>query len=172
MRPMAEIRIGHVFDCSADTYWDKLFFDTEYNERMFKEGLEFPKFEVVSVEETDTEIRRVFNVVPKLGAMPGPLKKVVGDSFGYREDGRFDRKSRVYTLTITPSSLASKLTLGGTITTEPAGEGKISRVLNFKVTAKIFGVGGLLEKQTLSDTKANYDKAAKFTNAFLAEKGL
>ncbi len=169
---MAEIRIGHVFNCTADTYWDKLFFNDEYNDRMFHEALEFPKFERVSVDETETEIRRVFNVVPKLGAMPGPIKKVIGDSFGYREDGCFDRKSRVYTLTITPTTMARKLKIGGTITAEPAADGKITRVLNFKVTAKIFGVGGLLERQTINDTKTSYDKAAAFTNAYLAEKGL
>jgi hypothetical protein len=169
---MAETRIEHVFNCSEDTYWDTLFFNAEYNERMFKEGLDFPKFVAVSEKQTDTAIDRVFDVVPKLGAMPGPVKKLIGDSFGYQENGHFDRASRVYTLKIIPSKLASKISIGGTITTQPAGEGKIKRILSCKVTAKIFGVGGLLEKQTISDMTTNYDKAAKFTNAYIAEKGL
>jgi hypothetical protein len=39
-------------------------------------------------------------------------------------------------------------------------------------TAKIFGVGGLLEKKLLSDLERSYEKSAAFTNAFVAEKGL
>ena len=38
--------------------------------------------------------------------------------------------------------------------------------------AKIFGVGGLLEKKLLGDLERSYEKSAAFTNAFVSEKGL
>ena len=39
---MADARIEHIFNCSEDTFWNKLFLDEEYNRRLFKEALEFP----------------------------------------------------------------------------------------------------------------------------------
>ena len=38
--------------------------------------------------------------------------------------------------------------------------------------AKIFGVGGLLEKKMIADLEKSYAKSADFTNAFVAEKGI
>ena len=40
------------------------------------------------------------------------------------------------------------------------------------VSAKIFGVGGLLEKKMIADLEKSYEKSATFTNAFVAEKGI
>jgi len=31
---MAEIRVAHVFKCSEETFWTKVFFDDEYNRRL------------------------------------------------------------------------------------------------------------------------------------------
>ncbi len=171
-RKMTETHIEHVFNCTEETYWGKLFFAPEYNERMFKEALGFPKFQVTKLVETDAEISRRFDVVPALGPLPGPIKKLVGDNLGYHEDGVFDRKTRRYTLRITPSVLSSKIEITGVLFVEPSSPGKIKRILDARVHASIFGLGGLIEKTVLRDVTTNYDKAAVFTNAFLAEKGL
>ena len=46
------------------------------------------------------------------------------------------------------------------------------RVAEASVTAKIFGVGGMLEKKMLADMEKSYVKSAAFTNQWLAEKNL
>src|SRR5688500_17961642 len=51
MRAMAEARIEHVFNCSEETFWTKLFFDQEYNRRLFTEELAFPVWKEVSKED-------------------------------------------------------------------------------------------------------------------------
>ncbi len=169
---MAKVRVEHIFNCSEDTYWDKLFFEEEYNRRMFKDGLGFPVHEQIKQEDTGDAIVRVTDVVPKLGDMPAALKKLVGEGVGYREDGRFDKKTRRYEIKVTPNKLADKLHITGTLYTEPAGEGKCKRVYEGNVEAKIFGVGGMLEKRVIGDLETSYAKAATFTNDYIKEKGL
>jgi hypothetical protein len=169
---MADTRIEHIYNCSEDTFWNQIFFDQEYNRRLFKEALEFPVYEQTEFKETDSEVRRSIKVVPKLGPMPGPLKAVIGEGIGYVENGVLDKKARRYTIDITPNKLAEKVTIKGTMFTEPKGDGKCNRVFECTVTAKIFGVGGMLEKRVLSDMQESYAKGAKFTNEYIAEKKL
>jgi hypothetical protein len=169
---MADTRIEHIYNCSEDTFWNQIFFDQEYNRRLFKEALEFPVYEQTEFKETDSEVRRSIKVVPKLGPMPGPLKAVIGEGIGYVENGVLDKKTRRYTIDITPNKLADKVTIKGKMFTEPKGDGKCNRVFECTVTAKIFGVGGMLEKRVLSDMQESYAKGAKFTNDYIAEKKL
>lgn len=169
---MAEVRIEHIYNCDPDTVWDKFFFEEEYNRRLFKEELKFPAFEEISHEETDAEIRRSVNVVPDLGPLPGPLKALVGDGLGYREDGILDKVTKRYRTIITPNKMADKVTIRGEMWLEPAGAGKCKRIFICSITAKIFGVGGMLEKTTIENMKKSYEVGADFTNRYLAEKGL
>jgi len=169
---MAETHIEHIFNCSEDTFWDKVFWDDDYNDRMFSEALEFPVHDRVRQDDKGDTIERVIDVVPKLGEMPAALKKVIGDGVGYREDGVFDKKTRHFKVKITPNKLTGKMTITGEFFTEPAGDGKCKRVFNCTAVAKIFGVGGMLEKRIMADMDQSYATAAKFTNEYLKEKGL
>lgn len=169
---MAETRIEHVYNCSEDTFWNRIFFDEEYNKALFKEALEFPVYEQVSFEDSGDQVKRRIKVVPKLGPMPGPLKAVIGEGIGYQEDGVFDKKSQRYTIAITPNKLADKVTIKGVMYTEPKGDDKCTRVFECTVNAKIFGVGGMLEKRVIADMQESYAKGAEFTNEYIAKKGL
>lgn len=169
---MADVKLEHTYNCSEDTFWNKVFFDADYNTRLFKEALEFPGYEVASQDENDKEIRRVVNVVPKLGPMPGPVKKLIGDGLGYAEDGTFDKTTRRYKIKITPNKMADKIRIEGVLYTKPAGDNKLTRIFEAKVDVKIFGVGGLVEKQIIGDMEVSYAKGAEFTNKYVAEKGL
>ncbi len=172
MPPMADVRIEHVFNCSEDTFWNKIFFDDEFNDRTFKDALGFPVYEKLKQDESETEIRRSINVVPKLGPMPGPLKALIGEGLGYREDGVYDKKTRRYSLVIVPNKLADKMTVKGMLYSKPQGDKKMVRVFECSVVAKIFGVGGMLEKRIIADMEENYGKAAVFTNQWIADKKL
>lgn len=169
---MAEVHIEHIFNCSEDTFWDKVFWDDGYNDRMFSEALKFPVHDRVRQDDKGDTIERVIDVVPKLGDMPAALKKVIGEGVGYREDGVFDKKTRHFKVKITPNKLSDKMTITGEFFTEPAGDGKCKRVFNCTAVAKIFGVGGMLEKRIMADMQQSYDTAAKFTNQYLKEKEL
>ena len=169
---MAVATIEHTLNCTVDTFWEKIFFNKEFNEQLYKQILRFPQFSEVKRDETGDEIRRVIEVTPDVGELPGPIRKVAGDNMSYAEEGVFDKKARRYRLKIKPNALADKLFISGEMWAEPAGEGKIRRIFKADVTCKVFGVGGMIEKRIISDMTKSYDTAAQFTNRYIAEKSL
>ncbi len=169
---MADARIEHVFDCTQETFWGKVFFSEEYNRRLFLDTLGFSTWRVVRLEEGPDRVERVVDCAPPLGDLPGPLKKLAEGGAGYREIDSYDRKTHRMTLRVEPSVLRDKLTITGVSRTEPAGPGKCRRIYDSTVVAKVFGLGGMIEGRILDDVRKSYDQAAVFTNRYLAEKGL
>jgi len=169
---MAEIRVEHVFNCSEETFWTKVFFDDEYNRKLFQETLRFPVWRVLKSEDRGDEVRRTIEASPPIGDLPGPLKAVIGDSAGYEERGVFNKKTHRYQVQVVPNRMADKVTVNVEMWTEPMGDTKCKRFARASATAKIFGVGGMLEKKLLGDLEKSYEKSAAFTNAFVSEKGL
>ncbi len=167
---MAEVRIEHTYDCSEDTFWNEVVFDPEYNRRLFLGELGFPKHELKKSEETDTEVRRTVEVTPKLGDLPGPLKKLLGEGLSYREEGVYYKGQRRYVIRIIPNKMADKTKIEGVMSTSPVGEGQCKRLFVCTIQCSVFGVGGLVEKRVAADLEASYGAAARFTNQFLAEK--
>ena len=169
---MAEIRVEHVFKCSEETFWTKVFFDDEYNRRLFKEVLKFPVWRVSKSEERGDEVLRTIEASPPIGDLPGALKAAVGDNAGYEERGVFDKEARRYRVQVIPNRMSDKISVNVEMWTESLGEGQCKRFARATATAKIFGVGGILEKKLLSDLERSYEKSAAFTNTFVSEKGL
>jgi hypothetical protein len=169
---MVAARIEHELRCCEETFWGKVFFDPAYNRRLFLEELAFPSYRVVEYEETPERIVRVQEISPKVVGVPAPIAALVGDGFSYLERGVFTRATRRFELVATPNRLSSKIRFEGVYYTEPLGDHRCRRVFDCSVVCKIFGVGSLLEKQILSDTRRDYATSAEFTNRFLAEQGL
>jgi hypothetical protein len=169
---MEVVRIEHTFECSESTFWDKIFFDAAYNRGLFLDRLKFPVWREVKREEKDGEIHRVVEVVPRMGDLPAALKKLIGDNAGYEERGIFDTARRRYKIQIVPNKLADKLSVSGEMHTEAVGSDRMKRIFRAEVTAKIFGIGGMLEKRIMNDLQRSYEASAHFTEAFIAEKGL
>ena len=48
---MATLEVEHTYNCSEATFWDRIFLDPEYNERLFKTELKFPVCREISREE-------------------------------------------------------------------------------------------------------------------------
>jgi hypothetical protein len=169
---MSERRFAHVFNCSVDTYWSKIFFDENYSRALFIGALKFESWEVRRFEESDSEIRRVVDAVPKAPDLPGPLKKLIQNGAGYREDGIFDKATRRHTVNVTPTSLPDRLIISGVTVAEPVSDNQCRRVYLARVEANIFGVGGMLEKRILDDLSKSYDVAATFTNGWIKDHQL
>ena len=153
----------HIYDCEPDVFW-KNFFDEKYNRALYLDELGFTSFEVIEQSPTHRKLR----IVPKLD-MPGPVMKVLGDSFGYEEHGTFDPEAHVFQWRMVPNRLADKVTVEGRIAVEPSGKGKSKRYDEVRLEARIFGVGGLLEKSTEAEVKKAWDKEAAFMNRWLRE---
>ena len=159
---MAKLNLTHTINCDVDTFW-KTFFDAEYNDKLYLGALEFPEFKVSTQTENDKEIVRVCTGEPKM-TVPAPVAKLLGSSFKYKEDGRFDKATKVWTWKLTPSTLADTIRNEGVLKVEAAGEGKCRRVVEIIIEAKIFGVGGMIESSSEKQLRDGWDASAKFMN--------
>jgi hypothetical protein len=169
---MADLTLRHDMNCDADTYWDKCVLNEEYNQRLFMKELEFKSYELVESKEVGDTVTRKVKAEPKPANLPAPIKKALGDSFGYTEEGTFDRKSKVYTFQTIPAAFGDKVKIKGTMRCEASGEKKVVRITQIHVEVKIFMIGGLVEDRIVGDIKTSYAKAAEFTNVWVKEKGL
>jgi len=158
--------VTHEINCDAETYW-KLFFDKEFNQALYKGELGFPRFTIDEQREGDKEIYRKVSAEPKVD-LPGPLKKILGSSFSYVEEGTYDRAGKIWRFK-TVSSLGDKMKNDGTMRVEPLGPGKCRRVGEISLEAKMFGVGGMLESTGEKELRKGWDQSAIFTNRWIAD---
>ena len=163
--------IRHTFNTDADTFWDKVFFDPEYNKALFQGHLGFKLYQVLTLDKAeDGSVHRRTECTPPV-ELPAAAKKLLGETMSYVEDGRFDPKTRRFTVDVQPKVAADKIKTRVVMWVEPAGDKRIDRFVEVDNTIKVFGVGGMLEGFVEKQTRANYDAAAAFTNKWIAEKG-
>lgn len=169
---MLELRVDHALECSEDVFWDKVFLDEEYNRVLFLQSLRFESWREASREVRDGLLYRVVEAVPPVGDVPAALKAVIGQGAGYEERGVLDRAKKSYRIEVVPNRLADKIEVKLELTTSPAGDARCRRIVRGTVSAKIFAVGGLLEKKLVSDLEKSYAKSVDITNRFVRDKGL
>jgi hypothetical protein len=159
---MTTFQMKHEMDMSAEKFWE-LFFNNDLQKEIFVKVLGFPKWELLDFKDGDKDIVRVTKAQPKMD-VPGPVAKLIGDGFGYTEKGTFDKGSKVYKFVITPSQMPEKIKNEGSVRCEPKGD-KCTRVVDITMEAKIFGVGGMIEKAFEKQTREGWEESAKFPNA-------
>lgn len=160
---MVRFTLRHDLRCSEERFW-RLFFDRDFSLEMYR-ALGFPKFEVVEQEETETFIRRVVTGTPKLD-VPGPVAKLLGPGFSYREEGRMERSEKAFRF-VMKTPLEGKLRTEGVQRCEPRGESACLRVVELEVEAKVFGLGGMLEAATEKSLRKGWGDSAGFINGWV-----
>ena len=164
--------IKQTIETDSDTFWNKLFFDTEFNRSLFVDFLGFTTYRVLE-ERTDpdgTRHRRV-ECAPKV-ELPAAARKIFGDKLGYIEVGRFDPVARRYYVEAIPNVSADKVKTSTEIWLEPVGDKRVERIVNVDNSVKMFGLGTLLEGFVEQQTRDSYSRGAEFTNRWIREKGL
>ena len=165
-------RCQNVFNCDAETYWTKIFFDTEYNDALYRNVLGFKAFEVQELTgETGGDRTRRTYTEPKADA-PAVVTKLIGGGLAYTERGRFDAKAQKWSYEITTNKLSDRVRIGGTLWVEPRGDRRIERICEVDLEVKVLGIGGVVEKYIADTTRDSYEKTAVYTNEFIAKKGL
>ncbi len=157
---MPKFTITHEFNGDEDTFW-KVFFDKSFNERLYREHLQFSQYDVLDDHETDRERVRKVKGTPKMN-LPGPVAKLFGNGFSYVEEGKLDKATRRWAWKMIPSALAGKLTNEGTMRIEKLGDTRIRRVAEITIEAKVFGVGGLIESSAEKQLREGWDASAPF----------
>jgi hypothetical protein len=170
---MKERRIEHVYDCSAEVFWNQIFLDEEYNQKLFLDALHYGVWRVLRSEERGNELHRVLEASPPLPKdLPKVLEKLLSDGLGYEEHGVLDRAKQRYRVDVKPRSLANKLTIQGELSTEAISERSCRRIYLARAEARVLGVGGMIEQLLLDEIAKSYDKSAVFTNRWIAERKL
>jgi hypothetical protein len=168
---MPSFRVENVFDCSQLTFWEKVFFDAEYNRRLFFDELHFSEWRELEQKHEEGRVRRWVKATPPIADLPGPLKAAIGDGAGYEERGVFERATNRYEARVKPNVLSDKVTVELAFRTEPVDDTRCRRIVDGTVVARVFVIGGMLEQRMMEDLKRSYEKSATFTNRFVAEKG-
>lgn len=163
---MSTFTMKHELECDVERFW-KLFFEAEFNEKLFK-ALEFPEWKLVEQKETDTQIIRKVKATPKMDA-PAPVVKLLGSSFGYDEVGTFDKASKTLKFVIKTNVMSDKLRNEGSVKCEPRGEGKSVRIVEIIAEAKVFGLGGMIEASFDKTFRNGWQNSADFLNAWVKE---
>ncbi len=163
---MGKFTVTHEINCNEETFW-KTFFDKSFNEKLYREALGFPSFDILEQNDTDTHIARKVKGAPKVD-LPGPVMKLMGSGFSYIEEGTFDKQAKAWRWKMIPSTLADKVRLEGAVRTEPVGSDKVRRIIEIEIEAKIFGVGGLIESSGEKQMRHDWDESAAFMNKHLA----
>lgn len=159
----------HDFDCDPDTYWQRVFLSAEYNRTLFLERLRFEQWEITSQVETSDGMRRTVRAVPRVGDLPGPIKALLKNGAGYTEVGEYFRSQSRFSIQITPNSLADRLKISAELRVEPLPNGRCRRTQTTNVEAKVFGVGGMLEKLLLDDIEKSYGPSTTLTEEWLKQ---
>ena len=166
-----KLRCSNIFNCDADTFWTKLFFDREYNEGLYKGALGFKDFKLLELTgEPGGDRTRKMLTEPKTDA-PAVVTKLIGGGLTYTETGRLDAKTGKWIYEIATSKLSDKVKIKGQLWVEPRGDRKVERIGEIEIEVKIFGVGGAIEKFIADTTRDSYEKTATYTNDFIAKKG-
>lgn len=165
---MRNVHLEHEIHCDVETFW-KVFLDREFNETLYRKQLAFPAYDILEQAETDSEVVRKTKGRPRTN-MPAAVQKLMGDNFGYVEEGRMKKGSNLWTFKVHPSTLADKLTNEGTVRVEPIGTGKVKRLADFKLEARVFAIGGLIESTTEKEYRDGWDASATFMNHWIREK--
>jgi hypothetical protein len=155
--------VRHDLDCTPDFFWERVHPSDAFNDFLYKEKLGF-EYEVIRLDPKTGE--RDARIVPKVDA-PAAVKKIFGDG-SFVERGRFDAVKKVYSFDIIPSTLADRIRLGGAMRMEPRGTDGCTRVVDFEVDARVFGLGGVIEAFVQRTVRASYDQSCGFTNEFIA----
>jgi hypothetical protein len=166
--------IRDTFDLSADTFWERVFFDREYQLRMYREALGCSYVEILEAsgegEASGPRTRRLVFQQPVNA--PAAVQKLFGNAMRMEERGHFDPVRQRWHFQMIPDQMPDRLKIAGETWLEPAGPGQIQRVCEMDFSVSVFGVGGLIERFMVSATAESYEKQARFIRAFIREKAL
>jgi hypothetical protein len=110
-------------------------------------------------------------VQPITGNLPGPIRKLVGESLSYVEEGTFDANTGRFAFRVFPSALGDKADVTGALWCIER-TGGVVRHVRCDAHVKVFGIGALIEEKLLENYKRSFEASASFTRGYLEREGL
>ncbi len=163
-------RIENVLHVTPEVFWQHLFFDADFNRRLY-EKLGFETYEVKELETLpDGRVRRVLRAEPPINA-PSLIKERIKGRVFYVEEGIYDPARGVWEFANESSVASDSTRVSGTIRAEPHAEGML-HVVELEIEVKAFGFGSLVERMIEKNTRDSYRVTTEFVNAYAEQRGL
>jgi hypothetical protein len=162
---MRRFTLTQTLDCTPDEHWRR-FFDPEFERGLYLDHLRFPHYELLEQREEGDLLRRRERVTPRLDA-PAAVTKVLGSSFGYVEDGTFDRRTKVWRCRILTNVLADRISCEMVVKVDADGPDRCRRTVDGTLEARIFAIGGLVESVFEKNLRDGWQNSATYMNQLL-----
>jgi hypothetical protein len=162
---METIHMSHVLSCSEDTFWS-LVLDEAFSRTLYREILGYQDWAQVAFEQTHDMVRRVTHLTPPRLELPGVLRKLAKTGISYEQVEVLDRAARRMQTEITPRSFRDRISIRSTTHTERLEDGACKRVCAATLAARMFPVGGLVEKQIASSMERAYQRSAEYVGEY------
>lgn len=163
-----DIRCEHIIDIDAEEYFDKIYFNDEFNSQLFKD-LGFKEREVVKQEDRGDTIYREVRQVP-VRELPKVILKALGaEQLEYTEKGTYHKDRKMVDIEVVPSIKPDRIKVTGRFWIEPIEPGRCRRLFEMSVKANIFGLGGTIEKSIAEETRKSYDVSAEITARYIRD---
>jgi hypothetical protein len=160
---MTQLTITRDLPCSVEAFWAS-FLDSAFVVRAFT-AIGFARYEILELREDAAHLRRRADARPPIDA-PAVVQKVLGPSFGYVEEGQFDRATKTWTWSANPSVLAERSRMEGRLLVEPLAQGAHPAGCRTKFEAtlevKMLGLGGLVESTGEKSIRTSWTKFGDF----------
>ena len=152
-----------VFPVSSADYWRSLYFNEPFVRALHLEGLNCSDLEIIHWGGTvETGIARAFRSTPRIEAPPA-VKKALGESVSYTEEGSFDPRTQRYSFEVIPSAMPNKIKIRGEYWLKERSESEVERVCELSFEVKLFGIGKLIEQFIARAFVDNQRRADEFT---------
>ncbi len=156
---MTQVSITRDLPCSVDAFWAS-FLDSAFMTRAF-ETIGFSKYDILEVRDEARRVVRRADARPPVDA-PAVVQKVLGPSFGYVEEGEFDRASQTWTWSANPSVLADRSRMAGRLLVEALGANRCRTRFEATIEVKLLGIGGLIESTGERSLRATWARFGDF----------
>ncbi len=167
-----KLTLRHGLECPPDVFWGKVFFDADYNQRLYTEALKCSEFEVVSQEgDPSKSITRLMRMTFRLDGS-NLITKMFGASLTLSEDGNFEADQGRWVFELSPQKMTEKVGVSGEMRVESVASGGNELISEIDVRAKVLGVGSLIEQYIGDALTKGYGKSSDWTNKWLRDANL
>jgi hypothetical protein len=155
----------HVFDAPSIDAVFAAYFDPDHQQEQDR-AVQIAEREVLELNETADELRRVCRVVPRR-QLPALVRPFVAGQLHYIETVIWRRKLHELTLEIRPSMLDGRARIEGTYRLESPTPGAVRRCYVGQVSVDVAFVANRIEKGILAEFSRSLPLAAACTQAWL-----
>ena len=159
-----KVSTTEVFRCPVEKYFEEYFNPEGRHRRVVGAG---------GVSFTAKEVRREApewtmraELVEKLNA-PAAIRKLFGETNRFEEESRWVVGTRMIEVKVRPDRMRDKLSIQMRYQMESLADGTCRVTLEMDIQARIFGIGGLVEKMAAKEMPHAFSKDAAFFNAHL-----